>query len=81
MNTALNLLKKFEDSLYTNSLSKDKIFIRILGYGEMSIVFEILNDDTDSAYKRLSIFVGENQVIRHTRAFKEYYKIFNYFIS
>ncbi|MFX1345555.1 MAG: DUF6206 family protein [Promethearchaeota archaeon] len=74
MNTD-TLLKRFEDSLYSNTLKKDKVFINILGYGEMSIVFEIINDVNNNAYKRLSIFEDETQVIRHIQAFKVYYKI------
>ncbi|MFX0028781.1 MAG: DUF6206 family protein [Promethearchaeota archaeon] len=75
MNTDLTLLKKFEDSLDTNTLSKDRVFIHILGYGEMSIVFEILDGINNNAYKRLSIFEEENQVLRHIQAFKVYYKV------
>lgn len=75
MNNQLSILKKFEDSLYSNTSKKERILINVLGYGEMSIVFEILNDVNNSAYKRLSIFDEENQVKRHIQVFKEYYRI------
>ncbi|MFX1410090.1 MAG: DUF6206 family protein [Promethearchaeota archaeon] len=75
MNVTLNLLKRFEDSLYKNSPRREKFFVKILGYGEMSIVFEILNDGNDNAYKRLSIFEEESQIARQIKAFKEYYRI------
>lgn len=75
MKTNLNLLKKLEDSFYRNDSSDERVFIRILGYGEMSIVFEIVNDVNNNAYKRLSIFEEESQIIRQIQALKEYYRI------
>ncbi|MFX1322193.1 MAG: DUF6206 family protein [Promethearchaeota archaeon] len=75
MNAHLNLLKKLEDSFCSNNPRREKVLIKILGYGEMSVVFEILDNFNGYAYKRLAIFDEESQIERQIQAFKEYYRI------
>lgn len=70
------LLQKLEDSLDTSHIEKGEVPINVLGYGEISIVFEILGDKTpDIAYKRLPIFDSEEQVQRHIEAYNEYNRL------
>ena len=69
------LLQKFEDTIDTVHPDCGKIPINILGYGEISLVFELINTDQPIAYKRLPIFDTENQVNRHIQAYKMYHQI------
>jgi len=75
MKIDIELLKKFEKTLDTLHPEKGKIPIKILGFGEISLVFEILNDPVHLAYKRIPIFDNEKQVKRHIWAYKEYCRI------
>ena len=75
MNIDIELLKEFEKTLDTVNPEKGKIPIKILGFGEISLVFEILNDPAHLAYKRIPIFDNEKQVKRHIWAYKEYCRI------
>jgi len=75
MNVNIDLLKEFEKTLETIHPEKGKIPIKILGFGEISLVFEILDDPEHLAYKRIPIFDNEKQVKRHLWAYNEYCKI------
>ncbi|MBD3193561.1 MAG: hypothetical protein GF317_00795 [Candidatus Lokiarchaeota archaeon] len=75
MKLDLELLKKFENNIDTIHPENGKIPIKILGYGEISLVFEILNDPNKLAYKRIPIFDNESQVKRHVWAYNEYNRI------
>ncbi|MFX0016173.1 MAG: DUF6206 family protein [Promethearchaeota archaeon] len=75
MNINWELLNEFENSIDTIHPEKGKVPINILGYGEISIVFEIVNDEQQIAYKRLPIFDTELQVNRHIKAYKLYHQI------
>lgn len=75
MKIDIELLKEFEKTLDTLHPEKGKIPIKILGFGEISLVFEILNDPAHLAYKRIPIFDNEKQVKRHIWAYKEYCRI------
>jgi len=75
MKIDIELLKEFEKTLDTLNPEKGKIPIKILGFGEISLVFEILDDPAHLAYKRIPIFDNENQVKRHIWAYKEYCRI------
>ncbi|HME52220.1 MAG TPA: DUF6206 family protein [Candidatus Lokiarchaeia archaeon] len=73
MNFNKDLLAEFEATLDTVHPEKGKIPIKILGYGEISIVFEIVDDEnTNVAYKRLPVFDTEEQVTSHVAAYMEY---------
>ncbi|MHA1972473.1 MAG: DUF6206 family protein [Candidatus Hodarchaeales archaeon] len=71
MNFNKDLIKKFELTINTIDPDKGQIPINILGYGEISLVFELINDP-GIAYKRLPIFEKEFQVERHVKAYKNY---------
>ncbi len=75
MNVNIDLLKEFEKTLDTIHPEKGRIPIKILGFGEISLVFEILDDPEHLAYKRIPIFDNEKQVKRHLWAYNEYCKI------
>ncbi|MBD3253551.1 MAG: hypothetical protein GF383_00580 [Candidatus Lokiarchaeota archaeon] len=69
------MLQELERSLDTFNPEGGKIPIKILGYGEISLVFELLNDSEPVAYKRIPIFDTEKQVKRHIWAYNEYNKL------
>ncbi|MFX0138717.1 MAG: DUF6206 family protein [Candidatus Hodarchaeota archaeon] len=75
MKVNIELLKALERSIDTINPEKGKIPIKILGYGEISLVFEILDDPDQIAYKRIPIFDNEKQVKRHIWAYNEYNRI------
>jgi hypothetical protein len=75
MNVNLDLLKKLESTIDTINPEGGKIPIKILGYGEISLVFEIVDDPQSLAYKRIPIFDNETQVKRHIWAFNEYNRL------
>jgi hypothetical protein len=81
MKVNIELLKAFEKTLDTTHPEKGKIPIKILGFGEISLVFEIVNDPEHLAYKRIPIFDNEKQVKRHIWAYNEYCKILSEKIS
>jgi hypothetical protein len=71
-----DLLAEFERTLDTVHPEKGKIPIKILGYGEISIVFEIVGDENANiAYKRLPVFETEAQVTSHINAYMEYNRL------
>ena len=75
MNIDIPLLKELEKTIDTINPESGKIPIKILGFGEISLVFEILDDPAHLAYKRIPIFDNETQVKRHIWAYKEYCNI------
>ena len=70
-----DILKKLEQSIDTYDPENREVPIRILGYGEISLVFEIIGDPEQIAYKRIPIFDNEKQVKRHIWAYNEYNRI------
>ena len=75
MKINLDILKKLERSIDTLNPEGGKVPINILGYGEISLVFELINDPLKLAYKRIPIFDTEKQVKRHIWAYNEYNRI------
>ena len=73
----IEVLKKLERSIDTYNPENGEVPIKILGFGEISLVFEILNDVEPIAYKRIPIFDNEKQVKRHIWAYNEYNRILN----
>lgn len=72
MDVNIELLKKFEKTVDTIHPERGQIPIKILGYGEISLVFQILEDPLNLAYKRIPIFNNEKEVRRHVWAYDEY---------
>ncbi len=77
MKIDIEVLKKLERSIDTFDPEKGEVPIKILGYGEISLVFEIVGDPEQIAYKRIPIFENEKQVNRHIWAYNEYNRILN----
>jgi len=75
MKIDIEVLKKLEKSIDTSNPEKGEVPIKILGYGEISLVFEIVGDPEQIAYKRIPIFKNEKQVNRHIWAYNEYNRI------
>jgi len=73
----IEVLKKLERSIDTYNPEKGEVPIKILGFGEISLVFEIVGDPEQIAYKRIPIFENEKQVNRHIWAYNEYNRILN----
>jgi hypothetical protein len=51
--------------------------LKILGFGEITLVFEIINDEQNYAYKRLPIFETHEQANKHKHIFLEYNRLLN----
>ena len=75
MKIDIEVLKKLERSIDTYNPEKGEVPIKILGFGEISLVFEIVGDPEQIAYKRIPIFKNEKQVNRHIWAYNEYNRI------
>ncbi len=75
MKIDIEVLKKLEQSIDTYNPEKGEVPIKILGFGEISLVFEIVGDPEQIAYKRIPIFENEKQVNRHIWAYNEYNRI------
>ena len=75
MKIDIELLKEFEKSIDTVNPEKGDVPIKILGYGEISLVFEIIGDPEHLAYKRIPIFDNEEQVEKFVWAYNEYCRI------
>jgi len=71
----IEVLKKLERSIDIYNPEKGEVPIKILGFGEISLVFELLSDVEPIAYKRIPIFDNEKQVKRHIWAYNEYNRI------
>lgn len=75
MKINLDMLKRLERSINTLNPEDGLIPIKILGFGEISLVFELVDDPENLAYKRIPIFDNEKQVKRHIWAYNEYNRI------
>ena len=71
----IEILKKLERSIDIYNPENGEVPIKILGFGEISLVFELLDDVEPIAYKRIPIFDNEKQVKRHIWAYNEYNRI------
>lgn len=74
MKIDIEILQKLENTIDTIHPEKGEVPIKILGFGEISLVFELL-EDPKIAYKRIPIFDSEKQIQRHIRAYNEYNRI------
>ncbi|MFX1329696.1 MAG: DUF6206 family protein [Promethearchaeota archaeon] len=77
MEVNIELLKKLERTIDTINPERGNVPLKILGYGEITLVFEIINDDYNYAYKRLPIFETHEQAKKHEHVFREYNRILN----
>jgi len=75
MKINVDLLKKLEKTIDTYHPERGQVPIKILGYGEISLVFELLNDPASIAYKRLPVFENKRQVNYYIKIYDKYNKI------
>jgi len=72
----LDLLREFERGLDPQHPEHSKIPARILGYGEISTVFEIQAEGMrDLAFKRLPLFYDMEEVEKYRIAYEEYHRL------
>ncbi len=77
MDINIDLLKELELTIDTVNPEGGKVPIKILGYGEITLVFEIVNDKYNYAYKRLPVFETREQAKKHEHIFLEYNRFLN----
>lgn len=71
-----DLLNRFEQGLDPKHPENSTIPARILGYGEISTIFEILHESQlGLAFKRMPIFETEDEMDRYEHLFVEYNKV------
>jgi len=74
----LELLKRFEKGLDPRYPQKNPIPAKILGYGEMSTIFEIDHETQRGlAYKRMPIFRTQQEMDQYEQIYKEYNYLLN----
>jgi len=67
------LLKAFEEKLDPSKPEKSPISAKVLGYGEISTIFEIIHESQrDIAYKRMPLFDDVQQVERYKKIYHRY---------
>lgn len=66
-----DLLENFEESLNPQHFQKSPYFSRVLGYGEISTVFE-LDGDKSFAYKRMPLFSSIAQAREYVNIYQNY---------
>ncbi len=72
-----DLLIEFEEGLNPSRPEASLIPARVLGYGEISTVFEILHEDqSDIAFKRMPLFDNMDQVERYRDVYNRYHEHF-----
>jgi len=70
------LLGRFDHALDPRHPEKSPIPAKVLGYGEISTIFEILHESQQGlAYKRMPIFRAEHEIDRYERLFREYNRL------
>ncbi|MFW9842077.1 MAG: hypothetical protein ACFFES_14355, partial [Candidatus Thorarchaeota archaeon] len=70
-----DLLKRFEEGLDPKKPEESPIQARVLGYGEISTVFEILHEDqSDIAFKRMPLFDNMEDVERYRDVYNRYHE-------
>jgi hypothetical protein len=70
------LLQEFENGLDTIHPEESKVPCRVLGYGEISTVFEILVDGMgELAFKRMSIFETMDEMDKYLVTYQDYNRI------
>lgn len=70
------LLEEFEHNLDPRDPERSLIPARVLGYGEISTVFEIGHEEQrDTAYKRMPIFRDPGELVGYEKAFNEYIRL------
>src|SRR5450756_1722655 len=76
LNIDLGLLEEFERHLDPRRPEESEMPARVLGYGEISTVFEIgTAEQKDIAYKRMPIFENTEELAEYEKSFREYIRL------
>ncbi len=76
MQVDINILKEFEKGLDPAHPESSKIPARVLGYGEISTIFEIQAGTTKNlACKRMPIFKTKDEVAQYEALYKDYNEV------
>jgi hypothetical protein len=76
LNIDRGLLVEFERRLDPRQPEESEIPAKVLGYGEISTVFEIGTDEQkDIAYKRMPIFNDAEELVEYEKIFREYIRL------
>ncbi|NHJ12405.1 MAG: hypothetical protein EAX95_01960 [Candidatus Thorarchaeota archaeon] len=74
INIDKNMLKDFEEKLDPAKPEESPIPAKVLGYGEISTVFEIHHEtQSDIAFKRMPLFDDEDQIAMYTDVYFRYH--------
>ncbi|MFW9932085.1 MAG: DUF6206 family protein [Candidatus Thorarchaeota archaeon] len=69
-----DLLREFEEKLNPSKPEESPIPARILGYGEISTVFEVLDESQqDIAFKRMPLFDSIGEVATYSKVYYQYH--------
>jgi hypothetical protein len=72
----LDLVREFERHLDPRNPDRGKIPAKVIGYGEISTVFEIGDErQRDLAYKRMPIFRSGEELDHYKKTFEEYCRV------
>ena len=75
-----DLLQDFENGLDSIHPERSQVPCRVLGYGEISTVFEIHADTFDGlAFKRMSIFETVDELSEYIVTYLEYNRLLDYY--
>jgi len=78
MQANVDLLKEFERGLDPTQPEKGRIPAKVLGYGEISTVFQIEGESQENlAYKRMPIFKCQEEIDHYEMLYNEYNRILN----
>ncbi|MFW9954930.1 MAG: DUF6206 family protein [Candidatus Thorarchaeota archaeon] len=73
-----DVLKEFEEKLNPAKPEESPIPAKVLGYGEISTVFEVLEESQKSiAFKRMPLFDSQEQVAAYTKVYNRYHELLN----
>lgn len=76
LNIDSKLLEEFERNLDPRHPEECEIPAKVLGYGEISTVFEIgTEEQKDIAYKRMPIFNNARELVEYEKIFNEYVRL------
>ncbi|MBL0713924.1 MAG: hypothetical protein JJV98_09490 [Desulfosarcina sp.] len=71
MNLDRDLLERFEAGLNPQRIEASAVPARLIGYGEISAIFQI-RDDTTVAYKRMPLFDSPERAAAYADLYREY---------
>ena len=74
----IDLLQDFEAGLDPQPPERSRIPARIIGYGEISTIFEINRNFLDNfAFKRMPIFLTTEEIDQYEKLYREYNRLIN----